>query len=76
MSRKINLGKILGPPSFNNSGGYGKEIVLKAMREACRQTLELAAENAWWDVNSGADMHNVEVSVNKESILSLINQIE
>ena len=45
--KTVNLEKILLKyPTFNNQGGYGKEYVLQAMKEACRQTLELAAENS------------------------------
>ena len=48
---------------------------VNAMKEACNQTLELAAENAYvqdWYMNGEL----VGKAVNKQSILDLINQIK
>lgn len=44
-----------------------------AMKEACRQTLELAAENADVTINSIEDL---KLIVDKQSILNTIKQIE
>ena len=40
------------------------------------QLLELASENAEWNVNDDADMHNVNISIDEQSILDTIKQIE
>lgn len=48
---------------------------VNAMKEACKQTLELAADNAYvqdWYMNGEL----VGKAVNKQSILDLINQIK
>ena len=83
--RKINLEEILLEEmdkfrlSFPDENLYSTEQIKEslelpyfkaAMKEACRQTLELAAENAetiWGQM---------VVKVNKQSILNTINQIE
>lgn len=49
---------------------------LEAMKEACRQVLELAAENAELDSEDENDMTGVIVSVNRQSITDTINQVE
>ena len=48
------------------------EIDRDVMKEACRQTLELAAENAETQCDEGGETG----FVNKKSILDTINQIE
>ena len=51
------------------------ESIISAMKEACKQTLELAAETAYiqdWYM----DGKLVGKAVNKQSILELINQIK
>lgn len=53
-----------------------RENVLGAMKEACRQVLELAAENAELDSEDENDMTGVIVSVNRQSITDTINQVE
>ena len=50
-------------------------IVLKAMKEAVKQSLELAAENAKCEEIIILDSHKGYV-VNKQSILNTINQVE
>ena len=50
MSKKVNLNKILGKPDFSDSGGYGKAVVLLAMKQACEEVLRLAAENSTVEV--------------------------
>lgn len=56
---------------YDNVGNH-----VKAMKEACKQTLELAAENAkilHWDTH---DTDLDEYEINKQSILETINQIK
>ena len=77
-----------------------EKLALKAMKEACRQVLELAAENAKtshdyydkWDENEAYNKHKdfgfercdgdgipygVDViTINKQSIIDTINQVE
>lgn len=62
---------------------FERSIIIKAMKEACKQTLELAAENASVEVESkmvnipnGAKYNTQRMIVNKKSILDIINQIE
>lgn len=53
-----------------------EEEVLKAMKEACRQTLELAAENSeFYSWDSLKELQSIE-QINRKSILDTINQIE
>ena len=59
----INLEEILKKHS---------NICLDAMKEACRQTLELAAENFKEDFDNGATSLNDF----KQSIIDTINQIK
>lgn len=80
--RKINLEEIMqehvDPHCFLKKECY--ERVIEAMKEACKQTLELAAENAKknamvWDAQSS--MWTPESNkINKQSILDTIKQIE
>ena len=49
------------------------EFFISAMREACKQTLELAAENVRCDSHYGVDISH---TINKQSILDTINQIK
>lgn len=82
----INLEKILQEPNiFDNPrrrDGWSKDLVITAMREACRQVLELAAENAHAkDFIEGSTTipaltPNIDIIVNKQSILDTINNIE
>ena len=50
MSKEVNLNSILGEPNVFNSPGYGKETVLLAMKQACEEVLQLAAENSTVEV--------------------------
>ena len=71
--KKINLLEILKKHSNICIDDY--EDVKNAMKEACKQSLELAAENA--SCNHDFDgAHGCEYSVDKQSILDTINQIE
>lgn len=86
---KINLEKILrnqigymgNEPNLTrliSDRAIGKDI-LNAMKEACKQVLELAAENATGDIFHGNDGYfegKVSAIVNKQSILNTINQVE
>ena len=82
MTKKINLKKILSKyPTFTNEGGYGEYYVIEAMKEACQETLRLAAENADYGICQNDDgqepwVHESNIFVNKQSILDTINQIE
>jgi hypothetical protein len=84
---KVNLEEILRTIVFPSglsdyewslwfvSSDYNREVI-KAMKEACRQVLELAAENAELDSEDENDMTGVIVSVNRQSITDTINQVE
>ena len=48
-----------------------EKSALKAMKEACKQVLELAAENATYDWNDHED-----IIIDKQSILDTINEVE
>jgi len=68
--KTINLEKILDLFIGNETCTVQElyEGSIKAMKEACKQTLELAAENAkCLDVNR---------NINKQSILDTINQVK
>lgn len=66
--RKVNLEEILHKYFFSDQLGFYLEPMKEAMKEACRQVLELAAENALdWD-----DYHG---TINEESITNTINQV-
>jgi len=71
--RKINLEEILDKiyVKNDNTNYYSKQTILFAMEEACRQTLELAAENAIVEKK----MIRTYI-VNKQSILDTINQVK
>ena len=61
-----------------NNPDYTFNMVLSAMKEACRQTLELAAENAETEKEILPEcgvLKSVGV-VDRQSILDTINQIE
>jgi len=83
MSKEINLKSILESelsewiPAFefdNPSDSVSLDRALFAMKEACRQALELAAENACI-INTGCGIWGYD-EVDKESILETINQIK
>ena len=68
--RKVNLEEILekhGQMFIKNSVKH-PDYIMDAMKEACRQTLELAAENA--------EVHEELFIVDKQSIINTINQVE
>lgn len=86
--KKINLEEILNkhhhlymPYNVRDTEGKFRSVIdkdgaVEAMKEACKQALELAAENAktvtWYDA---ADNEYSEI-VDRSSIRNIINQIE
>ena len=96
MEKKINLQEILWESFQNNDipkpthtlAEITQKAVKEAMKEACRQVLELAAENAKCGELyifgssddegriSEYDLHGLTCSVNEQSILNTINQVE
>ena len=86
--RKINLEEILDSQRMaipklylQGSVNMGKPIgddyqkIINAMKEACRQTLELASENFEIEYLGGNSDIN-DFRINKQSILDTINQVE
>lgn len=97
MGKKINLEEILLNVVVGNNNSFDLEIeykitqdVILSMKEACRQVLELATENAKiTEVNSiPEDNYDIierydpdarrseQFIVSKQSILNTINQVE
>ena len=83
---KINLEEIIKPyrkylvegiDGYKNISGNGMFVgdVLAAMKEACKQTLELASENFEIEYLGGNSDIN-DFRINKQSILDTINQVE
>ena len=79
--RKINLEQILiSKLEENSTEEFDLQIISKlhfiacyyAMEEACKQVLELAAENATYNYTENGR----GIYVDKQSILDTINQIE
>jgi len=58
----------------SNDKGELFHLIRYAMKEACQQAIELAAENA--DCEIDGQEHIEKVWVNKQSILDTINQIQ
>ena len=83
---KINLKEILNrvyDKEYRSSykTEYSEQCILEAMKEACNQVLELAAENADYGVCQNDDgqepwIHESNIFIDKQSILDTINQIE
>ena len=82
--KKINLEEILKKELniLSISVEQIEKSALKAMKEACKQVLELAAENAKaeihteWEGNTGSEYYTDYAVVNKQSIIDTINQVE
>ena len=81
---KINLKEILDrvyDKEYRSSykTEYSEQCILEAMKEACQETLKLAAENAKvkenFTVDDKAFVLN-EYVINKQSILDTINEVE
>jgi NOL1/NOP2/fmu family ribosome biogenesis protein len=82
MEKKINLDEILKShltleAMRANNSDYTYNMVLAAMKEACRQTLELAYENSKSGY-IGRDVYGDKIYtyVDKESILNTIKQVK
>lgn len=80
--KTVDLDKILGNELFSeihrgcSMSDTTCNAILNAMKEACRQTLELAAENAKiCTVKSDNSFLNGN-KIDKQSILNAINQIK
>lgn len=84
MSEKINLNSIIEQFCYITKDGQEDvhssiESVKNAMKEACKQTLELAAENADFGIcqnDGGCPCIQESHFIDKQSILETINQIE
>ena len=85
--KTINLERILIKTIFKDmkdiSVSYtnkGKQEILAAMKEACRQTLKLAAENAKWKLVKDEEVdlfgYDFKTEVDKQSILDVIDKIK
>ena len=84
MEKQINLEEILNnqfEPDYDFKLHYGNTTtinILEAMKEAIKQALELAAENATakieieWSGNTGSEYCDEYAVVNKQSILDTI----
>lgn len=82
MSKEINLTEIL-KKSIDNPNNRDLQTlieryasphdILDAMKEACKQTLELAAKNVRCDSHYGVDISH---TINRQSILDTMNQIK
>lgn len=72
--KKINLEEILNKHS-DVKDSYPTFGIIDAMKDACKQALELAAENAV-TVHRFDGAHGCEFYTEKDSILNTINQIE
>lgn len=88
MQKEINLEEILFVSKFKDllesekqtiKDGiivYSFDEILSAMREACRQTLELALENVRANVVIDNFDGTYDAIINKQSILDTIGQIK
>lgn len=72
--KKINLEEILNKFCIVEGYIYPVRDLKDSMKEACRQVLELAAENADVIVYSQGALG--QCNVDKQSILNTINQVE
>jgi len=63
---------------FNQHNLTTQKLVIKAMEEACKQTITLCAENAsvYIHKNYPHEITKYDVFVDKQSIINTINQIE
>jgi len=81
MNKVVNLEEIL--KKYTNVSSIDYEDCLVAMKEACRQSVKRAAENARLSVNGSNTPYGEHSSarcgswtVSKQSILDTINEIE
>lgn len=73
--RKINLEEIFKKQNPTDTGTI-PDWVRDLCIEACRQTLELAAENAETEIIYGYEGDDPYAFTKRDSILNTINQIE
>jgi hypothetical protein len=73
MANEINLEVIWNQVEKDSRYGMNKGEQLKAMKEACRQVLMLAAENAKIKL---ARFDNDSDEVDKQSIIKTIDQVK
>jgi hypothetical protein len=77
--KEIDLDKIINEKKseYKIYGGSGKmtEYQKDCMKEAIRQALEIASENAGVDYMADKDT-GMFVSVNKETITSIVNRVK
>ena len=71
MSKQINLQEIANQTINNTHEG----MVISCMKEAIKQALELAAENARIKYPQEYFYHQQFMRVDKKSILDIINQV-
>lgn len=84
MKKPINLEEILDTYiGFSSSPPFPRHFYIEAMREACRQSLELAAENATIDPIGHKKeedgivwLNKATTKVCKQSIINIINLIK
>lgn len=80
MSKEINLEEILSNISIEcEEETHPNEIVFKAMKEAIKQALELAAENATIEDEgniNGQGEYDEYYIIDKESITDTIKQVK
>lgn len=55
---------------LQNIGLTSSEAMIEFARFHVEAALKAAAEDAWWDVNDDADLHNVNITINKDLILN------
>lgn len=67
----IDLEKIYASSVFSNHNKHPEVVAKYAMREAIRQALELAADNAKCSFDGDGNLR-----VNKQSILNCINKVK
>ena len=72
--KEVKLDEILDKVIYDSdTDRVGRKQILSAMRIACKQTLELAAKNVRCNASYGVDISH---TINKQSILDLINKIK
>lgn len=55
---------------LQNIGLTSSEAMIEFARFHVEAALKAAAEDVWWDVNDDADLHNVNITINKDLILN------
>ena len=79
MSKKVDLQKILLDNGIRMTDSENRAII-RAMREACSQILDIASDVAEYDgggtFDNGEHLESVPIKINKRSIRNAINQIK